>query len=107
MGQGRVERELPQLVEGTNIKVQIFRPGYFFPSKQYPQDRMNQRGTIGRVLDVVTGPIYSLFPSFYSPVGDLGRFSVELAKGRWPDQVMFRNAEMRKLVKSMPPLVGA
>ncbi|PIL27783.1 hypothetical protein GSI_10936 [Ganoderma sinense ZZ0214-1] len=101
---GRVERELPQLFEGTNIKVHIFRPGYFFPSKEYPQDRMNQRGAFERIVDTVSTPMFSFFPSFYTPLGDLGRFSVELAKGHWPSQVMYRNAEMRKLVKTLPPL---
>ena len=54
--------------------------------------------------EYVFAPIFNLFPTYYTPLADLGRFSVELAKGRWPDQVMFRNAEMRKLVKTLPPL---
>ncbi len=84
------------------MKVQIFRPGYFCPSNEYPQDRMNQRGTVERALDFLAVPVYSrFFPTFYTPVGDMGRFTVELAKGRWPDQVMFRNAEMRNLIKSL------
>lgn len=33
--------------------------------------------------------------------GELGRFMIELAKGRYPDQQLFRNAEMRKLVKEL------
>ncbi|KAM5541735.1 hypothetical protein V8D89_004464 [Ganoderma adspersum] len=101
---GRVERELPQLLEGTDMKAQIFRPGYFFPSKSYPQDRMNQRGAFERLVDNVSTPIFSFFPGYYTPLADMGRFAVELAKGRWPDQVMFRNAEMRKLIKTLPPL---
>ena len=39
--QGRVERELPELFEGTNLTAHIYRPGYFFPSKKYPEDRLN------------------------------------------------------------------
>ena len=102
--QGRVERELPELFEGTNIKAHVFRPAYFFPSKEYPQDRMHQRGALARFFDTVSTPMLSFFPSYYTPLEDLGRFCVELAKGRWPGQVMYRNAEMRKLIKTLSPL---
>ncbi|TFK88549.1 hypothetical protein K466DRAFT_585456 [Polyporus arcularius HHB13444] len=102
---GRVERELPELFEGTNITAHIYRPGYFFPSKKYPEDRRNQRSTLLRVADVALGPaVRGLIPSHYSPIEDLGRFVVEVAKGRWPQQTLFRNADMRELVKSVPPL---
>ena len=30
----------------------------------------------------------------------------EVAKGRWPDQVLFRNTEMKELLATLPP-VGA
>lgn len=86
------------------MKAQMYRAAYFFPSKDYPQDRMNQRRAWERVFDNIFAPIFNLFPTYYTPLEDLGRFSVELAKGRWPNQVMFRNAEMRKLVKTLPPL---
>ncbi|CDO71173.1 hypothetical protein BN946_scf184845.g43 [Trametes cinnabarina] len=101
---GRVERELPELFQGTNIKAHIYRPGYFFPSKKYPEDRLNQRGLLMRALDTALAPIYSrLVPSLYSPIEELGRFAVEVVKGRWPGQELFMNADMRRLVKELPP----
>ena len=99
--QGRTERELPALFEGTNMRSHVFRPGYFFPSKDYPEDRLNQRGAVARALDIVTSPIYALAPSFYTPIDDFGKFAMELVKGRWPQQELFRNAEMRKLMKTL------
>ncbi|KAI0707543.1 hypothetical protein C8T65DRAFT_808914 [Cerioporus squamosus] len=102
---GRVERELPELFEGTNMTAHIYRPGYFFPSKKYPEDRLNQRGTLMRVADVAMGPLLkTLTPSLYSPIEDLGRFAVEVAKGRWPQQTLFKNADMRELMKSVSPV---
>ncbi|TBU42301.1 hypothetical protein BD309DRAFT_1001906 [Dichomitus squalens] len=86
---GRVERELPELFEGTNIKPHVFRPAYFFPSKDYPQDRLHQRSAIERLIDKVQTPLIStLLPAYYTPNHELARFAVELAKGRWPDQVL-------------------
>ena len=103
--QGRVERELPELFKGTNISAHVYRPGYFFPSKEYPDDRLNQRGATMRVLDNIMTPLYkTLTPSLYSPIDELGRFAVEVAKGRWPHQELFRNADMRKLMRDVPPL---
>ncbi|KAH9887271.1 hypothetical protein C8Q73DRAFT_713402 [Cubamyces lactineus] len=99
---GRVERELPELFEGTNMKAHVYRPGYFFPSKKYPEDRLNQRGSLARATDVIFSPLYqTLLPFVYTPIEDLGRFAVELAKGRWPDQELFRNADMRRLIKEV------
>ncbi len=100
--QGRVERELPELFQGTHMKAYILRPGYFFPSKAYPEDRLNQRSFTLRALDAVFGPVLgTLMPSSVVPTEELGRFMIELAKGRFPDQELFRNAEMRKLVKEL------
>ena len=105
--QGRVERELPGLLEGTNISVHILRPGYFFPSRAYPQDRMHQRGAAERIFDAFATPVWSrFFAAHYTRVEDMGRFAVEVAKGRWPDQVLFRNTEMKELLAGLPP-VGA
>ncbi|KAI0371356.1 hypothetical protein BV20DRAFT_965552 [Pilatotrama ljubarskyi] len=99
---GRVERELPKLFEGTNIRAHVFRPGYFFPSRTYPEDRLNQRSAMLRAADVVLAPLLTaLYPAGYTPIEDLGRFAVEVAKGRWPDQGLFRNADMRRLVKQI------
>ncbi|KAI0634767.1 hypothetical protein C8Q77DRAFT_1103991 [Trametes polyzona] len=99
---GRVERELPELFQGTNMVSHVVRPSYFFPSKNYPEDRANQRSRTYRALDVVFGPVLAnLLPASYTPVEDLGRFVVEVAKGRWPSQALFRNTELRRLVNEL------
>ena len=48
-----MERELPALLEGSNMRACIYRPGYFFPSdtKEYRQERMQQRGYGLRLAD--------------------------------------------------------
>lgn len=81
----------------------VYRPGYFFPSKNYPEDRKNQRSLTLRVLDTILAPVLAtLVPASNTPVADLGRFVVELAKGRWPDRVLFRNTDMQTLIKELP-----
>lgn len=96
-----MERELAELFKDTNLKAHVYRPGYFFPSKDYPEDRLNQRG-VERALDIVATPLFKYTP-WYSPIEDFGRFAVEVVKGRWPEQELFRNTDMRKLVKEVPP----
>ena len=84
------------------MQAHVFRPAYFFPPKEYPEDRKNQRPAWFRALDVVMTPLTKVVaPSVYTPTEDLGRFCVELAKGRWPDKQLSRNAEMRQLVKEL------
>ncbi|KAI0945578.1 hypothetical protein AcW1_001769 [Taiwanofungus camphoratus] len=100
---GRAENDLTEFCNTAhNVKAHIYRAAYFFPSKKYPEDRKNQRSTSANVADCVMSPVLStLTPSLVSPIDDLARFAVELAKGRWPDQVLFRNSEMRGLIKQL------
>ena len=42
----------------------------------------------------------------YTPVEQMGRFAVELAKGRWGDETLFRNKRMRELFPSMDAAGG-
>lgn len=37
----------------------------------------------------------------YTPVEGMGRLAVELAKGRWGDETLFRNVRMRELIKTL------
>ncbi|KAH9930537.1 uncharacterized protein BXZ73DRAFT_101909 [Epithele typhae] len=100
---GRAERELPEIMKDANMKTHVFRPGYFFPSKDYPEDRQNLRGPLLRGLDAVIGPVFNtLAPSAITPTELLGRFCVDLAKGRWPEQDLSRNGEMRTMMKDVP-----
>lgn len=100
-----MERELPALLEGSNMRACIYRPGYFFPSdtKEHRQERMQQRGFGLRLADHLITPVYSNFvPRFYTPVEELGRAAIELAKNRWLEKGLFTNAEMRELMGTLP-----
>ncbi|OBZ77716.1 hypothetical protein A0H81_02626 [Grifola frondosa] len=98
---GRAENELTGLCDAaTNMKAHIYRPGYFAP---LPEDRKYQRSWSIGMLDRVMTPLMStLTPSLVSPIQDLARFVVEVAKGRWPEKTLFRNADMLKLIKEVP-----
>jgi hypothetical protein len=82
------------------------RPGYFFPSKAYPQDAPNQRGLTLRIADKLLGPPLSVFyPAGVIAVEEIGQFAIEAARGKWeakdgPTQI-FENAEMKNLLKSL------
>ncbi|KAL7283978.1 hypothetical protein ACG7TL_001250 [Trametes sanguinea] len=98
----RVEKDLPELFVGTTMKAHIFRPGYFFPSKKYSEERKNHRSAASRAFDMAVTPIYSKFvPSLYAPLKELEPFALEVAKGRWPDRGILTNADMRELVNEL------
>ncbi|GBE89118.1 hypothetical protein SCP_1501210 [Sparassis crispa] len=100
---GRTESELIELCKSSpGMKAHVYRPGYFFPSKRYPEDRKNQRPASARAMDWAITPIMSCFlPSLLTPIDDLARFTIEVAKGRWPDEDLFVNKRMRELVKDI------
>jgi hypothetical protein len=83
------------------------RPGYFYPSKAYPQDAPNQRGLSLRVADkLLGGPLSVFYPSGVIAVEEIGRFALEAARGKWEEAKggpagIFENAEMKKLLKSL------
>jgi hypothetical protein len=82
----------------------IMRPGYFFPSKAYPKDALNQRKFSLRVADKLLGPALSVFyPSGYTAVEEIGQFALEAARGKWQGKggPIFENAEMKKLLKPL------
>lgn len=86
----------------------IYRAGYFFPSKDYPEDRLNQRSVGERIVDITLGTMLKTFtPHFYTPIELLGPYVLEIAKGRWPDQEVLRNVDMRKFIKSYIPITTA
>ncbi|KAF9053628.1 hypothetical protein BDZ89DRAFT_1004605 [Hymenopellis radicata] len=100
---GRTEKYLTSLPTCLMIQASVLRPGYFFPS--HPVDRAHTRGTGARVADHIFTPLFrGLLSSQYTPIEDLGRFAVELAKGTWGEshwQRTFTNTEMQKLLASM------
>ena len=72
----------------------------FFPV--LAADRVNQRSFTERCLYAVFGPLVSLFlPSLYTPLADLGSFTLDVAMGKWPNEELFRNARLRELSKSV------
>lgn len=80
------------------------RPGYFFPSKAYPKDALNQRKFSLRVVDTIFGPALSvLYSSGFISVEEIGQFALEAARGKWDGKggPIFENTEMKNLVKSL------
>ena len=106
--QGRAENDLIKAVEesGGRLKGSILRPGYFFPSKAYPQDTLNQRSLTLRVADKLLGPPLSLFyAAGVISVEQIGQFALEAARGKWEAKYgparIFENTEMKDLLKSL------
>lgn len=99
---GKAEVDIAELSDSVpNVKAHILRPGYFFPPSEYPEDRKHQRSMIAGMFDYVGTPLMNCsIPSLIAPTGELGSFALGLAQGRWPGQVIFRNAEMRQLMKA-------
>ena len=80
------------------------RPAYFFPSKAYREDALNQRSFTLRVVDKICTPILSVFyPGGLISVEEMGRFALESSRGKWEgkDKPIFYNAEMKNLVKGL------
>ena len=106
--QGRAENDLKKAVEesGGRLGGSILRPGYFFPSKAYPQDAPNQRGLALRISDKLLGASLSMFyPARMISVEQIGQFALYAARGKWeakygPDRI-FENSEMKDLLKSL------
>jgi len=105
---GRAENTLIKAAEesGGRLAATIMRPGYFFPSKAYPKDSLNQRSFSLRVADKLLGPALSVFyPSGIISVEEIGRFALEAGRGKWEGKggPIFENTDMKKLVKESVP----
>ncbi len=84
----------------------ILRPGYFFPSKAYPQDAPNQRGLTLRITDkLFSAPLSMFYPTGVISVEQMGQFALEAARGKWEAKYglarVFENSEMKDLLKSV------
>jgi hypothetical protein len=90
---------------GGRLGASILRPGYFFPSKAYPQDAPNQRGLGLRVADkFLSAPLSLFYPAGIVSVEQIGQFALEAARGKWEAKGpahIFENAEMKSLLKSL------
>jgi hypothetical protein len=106
--QGRAENDLIKAVEesGGRLGGSILRPGYFYPSKAYPQDAPNQRGLTLRVLDkLISAPLSLFYPTGVISVERMGQFALEAARGKWEAKSgparIFENSDMQRLLKSL------
>jgi len=103
---GRAENNLIRAAKesGGHLEATVLRPGYFFPSKAYPQDALNQRDFKLRVADkLLAGPLSLFYPAGIISVEQIGQFSLEAALGRWGGKggPIFENSEMKKLLKTL------
>jgi hypothetical protein len=106
--QGRAENDLIKAVEesGGRLGGSILRPGYFFPSKAYPQDAPNQRSLSLRITDKLFGaPLSIFYPAGVISVEQMGQFALEAARGKWEAKYglarIFENSEMKDHLKSL------
>ena len=106
--QGRAENDLIEAVEESEGRLggSILRPGYFFPSKAYPQDAPNQRGLALRITDkLLGGPLSLFYPAGVISVEQMGQFALEAARGKWEAKYglarIFENSEMKDHLKSL------
>jgi hypothetical protein len=91
--QGRTEKYLLDLPAESGIQASILRPGWFLPSKE--DANIRSRTMITKALYPV---VSTLVPSVCTPVEGLGRVTVEIAKGKWDEERLFRNARLRELM---------
>ena len=101
--QGRAENHLlaREKESGGTFRAIMLRPGYFFPSLNYPADARNLRGVPMRIAEKTLGGLSRW--AFGITVEDLGRFAVEAVKGTWDDMGPYhQNDDMKKLVKNLP-----
>lgn len=84
------------------MKAHSIRPAYFYPPDRYPEDAKHQRTSVAALTHRIFSPVLGcLYPAGLTPIDDLGKFSVEVAKGRWPEQEMFRHTELRNLMNEL------
>jgi nucleoside-diphosphate-sugar epimerase len=103
---GRAENNLIKAAEesGGHLEATVLRPGYFFPSKAYPQDALNQRDFKLRVADkLLATPLSLFYPAAIISVEQIGQFSLEAARGKWVGKggPIFENSGMKKLLKTL------
>ena len=92
---GRAEKYLMDLPPSSGIRASIVRPGWFHPSKEDE----HLRPATSRVLHTLFSPIIKgVWPSMYTPVEAIGQLTVDIAKGRWPEEQLFSNVRLRELV---------
>lgn len=52
-------------------------------------------------MDVVLSPILKVFiPDLVTPLQWLGQYTLEVAKGNWPEETLFKNVQLREFGKA-------
>lgn len=83
------------------MKAHIIRPAYFRPPRENAADWENQRGAVESVLDRVIAPVFNcVAPSLVTPIPEMQRVALGIAKGQWPDVDLFRNKMIRELASA-------
>ncbi|KAF5369458.1 hypothetical protein D9758_002803 [Tetrapyrgos nigripes] len=95
---GRTERFLSELPPESRIQAHSLRPGFFYPTWKEAAGNIPSWTPTRRRIASIMGPITSGSWRLAIPVTDLSRFSIEAAKGKWGDDAMFSNYNMRKLL---------
>ena len=96
---GRAEKYLMDLPPSSGIRASIVRPGWFHPTKEDE----HLRSATARTLHTLFAPIIKgVWPSAYTPVEAIGQLTVEIAKGRWSEEQLFRNVRLRELMVPAP-----
>lgn len=100
---GRTEKDLTTFCAAhPGMRAHILRPGYFFPPKEYPADKANQRSALEGFADRILGPVFStLIPNLLSPPAEMAKVALEAAKGRWSQIDLFSSKQMREMAKEL------
>lgn len=84
------------------MKAHSVRPAVFAPSKEYPEDKKHQRTASRRVMDAILTPVLSVLSSSYViPIPELSASTLAIAQGKYPDQDLLRNTDLRKIAKEL------
>jgi len=100
---GRTEKDLAAFcAENPGMKAHCIRPAFFAPSRDHPQDRKHQRGAGKDFLDSLMGLVLRVaVPSLYTPIPEMNAAALAIAQGKYPDQEVFENSDLRQIAKEL------
>ncbi|TCD61179.1 hypothetical protein EIP91_008823 [Steccherinum ochraceum] len=101
---GRAENHITKACEDTpGMQAFIMRPGGFRPSQLYPADgeHQHQHGWTGTFVRVAWPALRLTMPNMLISPEQIGVSSLALAKGLYPEQRLFRNAQLLEIAKKL------
>ncbi|KAH8101912.1 hypothetical protein BXZ70DRAFT_1007148 [Cristinia sonorae] len=100
---GRTEKHLSEFSdENPGIQVHSIRPSFFAPSREFPEDKKHQRGAGKNIVDSIMGPLLRVgLPSYYTSLPELTTATLAIALGKYPNQYLFRNTDLKKIAKEL------